>query len=363
MPTTTPFSTSDLRKVLGAFVTGVTVITTLDQEGRRHGLTANSFNSVSLDPPLILWSQSLSSASYPVFRDAERFVVNILAENQVDVSNRFAKPLQDKFAGIDLQVGIGGIPLIRNCAGYLQCRKETSYLAGDHAVFLGRVEAIRHTGLKPLAFGQGKYLVAHPHDLGSFSLDLGVASPGQLRAVRSAIRALSNCCKRIDETLLLSVWGNHGPTVIFWEESSHPLIANPRPGLVLPMLTSATGLAFAAFLPPALTAPFIEAELAHTASVERDTPRTWEELERVLAKVREKCLARVAGQSMPAINLAGIDALSAPVFDRSGLMVFAFTAVGRSETLDSAWEGPVALGLKESAAALSRRLGFKPAKS
>src|SRR3954469_18364116 len=92
-----PFDSLELRRVLGAFVTGVTVITTLDRDGKPHGLTANSFTSVSLDPPLILWSQSLTAPSHPVFRESERFVVNILADDQVEISNRFARGGADKF--------------------------------------------------------------------------------------------------------------------------------------------------------------------------------------------------------------------------------------------------------------------------
>ena len=90
----------ELRQVLGSFVTGVTVITTVDQEGKRWGLTANSFTSVSLNPPLILWNQSVSAPSHPVFREAQRFAVNILAEDQIDVSRRFAGAAADKFAGV-----------------------------------------------------------------------------------------------------------------------------------------------------------------------------------------------------------------------------------------------------------------------
>src|ERR1700709_2614727 len=94
-----PFDSRELRQVLGAFVTGVTVITPLDKDGKPTALTANSFTSVSLAPPLILWSQSLTAPSHPVFREAERFVVNILADDQVAISNQFARGRDDKFAG------------------------------------------------------------------------------------------------------------------------------------------------------------------------------------------------------------------------------------------------------------------------
>ena len=101
MPDVRLFDSRDLRRVLGTFVTGVTVVTTTDDEGRFHGVTANSFSSVSLDPPLVLWSQAVKTQSHPVFFKAQRFAVNILAEDQIELSNRFAKSSQEKFAGLE----------------------------------------------------------------------------------------------------------------------------------------------------------------------------------------------------------------------------------------------------------------------
>jgi len=160
-----PVDPLELRQALGAFVTGVTVITALDREGVAHGVTANSFTSVSLDPPLILWNQALSAFSYPAFRDAERFVVNILADDQIEISQRFSRAGADKFAGIATRPGMGGVPLIEGCSAYLECRKETTYPGGDHAVFLGRVERIERHVRPSLIFGGGKYLVARPMEL------------------------------------------------------------------------------------------------------------------------------------------------------------------------------------------------------
>ena len=152
-----------LRNVLGSFPTGVTVITTVDAAGRCIGVTANSFSSVSLDPPLILWNQSLASASYPAFRDAQRFVVNILAEDQVDVSRRFATPGIDRFEGVRTRFGLGGVPLIEGCVAHLECIRETSFPGGDHAVFIGRIEKTYRAQRRPLAFGGGGYLRVRPH--------------------------------------------------------------------------------------------------------------------------------------------------------------------------------------------------------
>ncbi|NKJ48636.1 hypothetical protein CIC12_18210 [Burkholderia sp. SG-MS1] len=147
-----------LRKTLGAFTTGVTVITTLGGDGRRYGVTANSFSSVSLDPPLVLWSQSTTSRSHPAFRDTERFVVNILAVDQIHVSDRFAKSGDDKFDGFETDEGLAGLPIIRGAAAYLECRKMATYPGGDHVVFLGLVENLFRGDRAPLAFCDGQYL-------------------------------------------------------------------------------------------------------------------------------------------------------------------------------------------------------------
>ena len=132
MPDVSLFDGRDLRRVLGTFVTGVTVVTTTDDEGGFHGVTANSFSSVSLDPPLVLWSQAVKTHSHLVFFNAERFAVNILAEDQIELSKRFAKSSQEKFAGIDVDIGSDGVPLLRGCSARLQCRVISRVPGGDH---------------------------------------------------------------------------------------------------------------------------------------------------------------------------------------------------------------------------------------
>ena len=344
-----PFDARALRQVLGAFVTGVTVITTIDRDGRPHGLTANSFSSVSLDPPLVLWSQSLTAPSHPVFREAERFVVNILADDQVEVSNRFARAGTDKFAGCATRPGLGGVPLIQGCAAYLECRRINSFPGGDHLVFLGEVDRIERTGLQPLVFGGGKYLVAQPHDLGLMAAP-GGANIARLKAVRLATRAVVELSDELDETLGLGVWGNKGPTIVRWEEASEPVSDNLRTGLVLPVLTSATGRAFAAWLPRETTAPFIEAEL--------DQGMDRVQVEQELTQVRASGIVRLVGTDKFA-DLYGtsISAASVPVFDHTGAMVLALTAIGSSQRLDLAEGSPLVSGLRHCAAALSQRLG------
>src|ERR1700746_3893005 len=132
MPDVRQFDSRELRRVLGAFVTGVTVVTTTDDKDRFHGVTANSFSSVSLGPPLVLWSQAVNTQSHSTFFKAERFAVNILAEDQTDLSNRFAKSSPEKFAGLEVDIGLGGIPLLRGCTAWLQCRVVSRLSGGDH---------------------------------------------------------------------------------------------------------------------------------------------------------------------------------------------------------------------------------------
>jgi flavin reductase (DIM6/NTAB) family NADH-FMN oxidoreductase RutF len=152
----------ELRRALGRFVTGVTVVTTVDRAGNEWGLTVNSFSSVSLDPPLILWSQSLTAPSHPTFREAGRFAVNILAEHQADISRRFASAGERKFSGVSTRKSLGGVPLIDGCAAYLECKQQGIYPGGDHAIFIGRVERFEIGSANSLIFGFGQYLSAQP---------------------------------------------------------------------------------------------------------------------------------------------------------------------------------------------------------
>ena len=149
---------TELRRCLGTFVTGVTVITALDADGQPEGITANSFSSLSLDPPLIVWSLRLNARSFTTFKNALRFAVNILAQDQVDISNRFASSGIKRFDGVSYVPGLGGVPLIDGCVSYLECSLEAAYPGGDHVLFVGRVERIQLHDRQPLAYGSGGYL-------------------------------------------------------------------------------------------------------------------------------------------------------------------------------------------------------------
>ena len=145
------------RNALGSFATGVTIVTARDVDGVPVGLTANSFNSVSLDPPMVLWSLSLNSGSLPVFRDTDSWAVHILAADQQDMSDRFATPAIDRFAGLDLIDGPEGAPLIPGCAARFGCRARFEYEGGDHAIFLGEVMDFDRREAEPLIYHGGRY--------------------------------------------------------------------------------------------------------------------------------------------------------------------------------------------------------------
>ena len=151
------------RTALGQFATGVTVVTTKATNGDRIGLTANSFNSASLDPPMVLWSLRNDSLNFDVFANANHFAVNVLAADQVEVSRRFSRFVEDRFAGLDCTEGIGGAPLIAGCAATFQCRNVHRYSGGDHGIFVGEVLDFEIHDRTPLVFHRGDYTVTMPH--------------------------------------------------------------------------------------------------------------------------------------------------------------------------------------------------------
>ena len=154
---TKAFNSSEFRKALGSFTTGVTIVTTSATSGGDIGLTANSFNSVSLDPPLVLWSLKKDSLSFDAFMTAEHFAVHILAQDQEGYSSRFASRGTDKFAGVALDRGPDNTPLLKRFAARFICKTAFSYEGGDHQIFVGEVIEFEHTELPPLLFHQGQY--------------------------------------------------------------------------------------------------------------------------------------------------------------------------------------------------------------
>ncbi len=148
----------DFRNALGQFATGVTVVTSVGLDGTPIGLTISSFNSVSLDPPLILWSLSLNSPNLEAFRSARYYAVNVLSATQIDISYRFASRVENRFSGLSQRSGLGGVPLIDGCCAWFECKAEAHYPGGDHVILVGRVERFSEGQAEsPLIFHKAQY--------------------------------------------------------------------------------------------------------------------------------------------------------------------------------------------------------------
>jgi flavin reductase (DIM6/NTAB) family NADH-FMN oxidoreductase RutF len=156
------FTDREFRDSLAQFATGVTVICAPGADGRFVGFTANSFNSVSLDPPLIVWSLNRRATNLTAFEHAERYAINVLAQDQVDLARRFSRPHADRFAGVDYRLGTAGAPLIRGCVAWFECRHYARHRAGDHVVFIGEVETCARRKGAALVFHHGRYGTTRP---------------------------------------------------------------------------------------------------------------------------------------------------------------------------------------------------------
>ncbi|TIR99067.1 MAG: flavin reductase family protein, partial [Mesorhizobium sp.] len=146
-----------LRRAFGTFVTGVTVITTRDGDGNPRGMTANSFTSVSLDPPLLLVCVGKSAASFPAFNEAQSFAVNFLHEGQVDVSSVFASKTADKFQSVNHDRAHTGAPVLTDSLSWFDCTVHNRVEAGDHIILIGQVQAFGTSPSAPLGFCRGRY--------------------------------------------------------------------------------------------------------------------------------------------------------------------------------------------------------------
>jgi flavin reductase (DIM6/NTAB) family NADH-FMN oxidoreductase RutF len=152
-----PIDPRDFRNALGAYATGVTIITAAAPDGKPYGLTCNSFASVSLNPPLVLWSLVVFSQSMSVFQNASHFAVNVLGASQQALANKFAKSSDDKFAGVEWRPGLGNAPILADSVANFQCRAANRYYGGDHVIFLGAVEAYSYNRQEPLLFARGSF--------------------------------------------------------------------------------------------------------------------------------------------------------------------------------------------------------------
>lgn len=142
---------------MGLFATGVTVLTTRDSHGRPYGLTANAVASLSLDPPLLIICIDKKAETHPHFSDSRRFVVNILAEDQAELSTRFAKSGGDKFGDLTFSANQDGVPVLEGTIAHVECRIIETHEGGDHVIHIGEVQHAEVRGGRPLCFFQGRY--------------------------------------------------------------------------------------------------------------------------------------------------------------------------------------------------------------
>lgn len=157
------FSPKEFRAALGMFATGVTIVTAVAPDGKPIGLTASSFNSVSLDPPLVLWSLASAAASLPAFRAGSHYAINILSAEQKTLAERFALKGADRWTGVEFTTGTGDAPLITGAVATFECFNRSRYEEGDHVIFVGEVERCTwRPGAAPLLFHGGRFYTELP---------------------------------------------------------------------------------------------------------------------------------------------------------------------------------------------------------
>jgi len=149
--------TRAFRDALGMFATGIAVVTTRAPDGEAIGLTVNSFNSVSLDPSLVVWSLARHLPSLAVFEACEYYAINVLAEDQQHLSQLFATRSDEKFVGLEIDEGLYGVPLLRGCCARFECRNTTRHPGGDHLLFLSEVVRFDREDRPPLVYHSGAY--------------------------------------------------------------------------------------------------------------------------------------------------------------------------------------------------------------
>jgi len=157
------FTSDEFREALGMFATGVTIVTARAADGSLVGLTANSFNSVSLAPPLVLWSLARGAASMAALSTGSHYAINILAASQKELAERFATKDVDRWADVAFSEGVGGAPVLVGAAASFECFNRSRYDEGDHVIFVGEVERCTHNpGASPLLFHGGRFYTEHP---------------------------------------------------------------------------------------------------------------------------------------------------------------------------------------------------------
>ncbi|MBL8487116.1 MAG: IclR family transcriptional regulator [Rhodocyclaceae bacterium] len=259
--------------------------------------------------------------------------------------------IQDERQGIQsIEVGVPLLAVLADHGGPMMLRDLAQAAGMPPAKAHRYLVSFARTGLVAQDPVSGRY------DLGPFSLDLGLACLSRMDVVRTAVPFLERLNDETGETVALAVWGNLGPTFIRWIEARRPVTVNLRTGAVMPLLHSATGLCFVAFMDAAAVREKTgEAlELALRGEDQRP-PRDRAELDRIVAEARDHGLTRMLGALIP-----GINGFAAPVFDHEGKMVLAVTVLGPAGLLSPAWGGPIPRALRTTALAISRNLGWKP---
>ncbi|ROZ79056.1 IclR family transcriptional regulator [Ramlibacter sp. WS9] len=253
-------------------------------------------------------------------------------------------------AGIQsVEVGFALLDVLSKAAGPLMLR--------DLAAAAGMSAAKAH---RYLVSFQRLELVAQDagstrYDLGPAALKLGLASLSRLDAVKLARERITPLMEQVGHTLALAVWGNHGPTIVHWEESPQAVTVNLRLGDVMPLLSSATGRCFAAWLSKDAITPMLKEEIARAQKQGRsDVPGTLADARAMLDEVRQRGAARVVDTLLP-----GIVGFCAPVFDSDGHIALGIVALGPTGTFDPAWGGAVERPLRAAAGQLSSDLGYR----
>ncbi len=160
---TPDFSAPEFRAALGMFATGVTIVTARAANGRLVGMTASSFNSVSINPPLVLWSLARAAGSLGVYSEGSHYAINVLAADQMELAKRFATRDSDRWTGVEYAEGIGGAPLLAGTVACFECFNRSRYEEGDHVIFVGEVERCTHrAGSSPLLYHGGRFYAEHP---------------------------------------------------------------------------------------------------------------------------------------------------------------------------------------------------------
>lgn len=178
------------RRALGQYATGVTIVTASD--GSRHvGVTANSFSSVSLDPPLVLWSIDRKSSSLEVFMATSHFAINVLAHSQTDLSTRFSRTSDEKFDGVRWEPGAGGAPLLAGAAVQFECEREFEYDGGDHLIMVGRVRRYARYEREPLVFAKGRYALTVDQAVPVTTTSVSQEPPTLLQSLLRAYEGIS----------------------------------------------------------------------------------------------------------------------------------------------------------------------------